>query len=103
MYPILILIIGAISLTAGDILMKDWVNSSKGLFYVIGLLCYLIGMIFLAQSFKYKNIAIASLMLIFFNIIILYFVSWLWFKEPVSLLKSIGMILGLISVVIMEI
>jgi multidrug transporter EmrE-like cation transporter len=73
------------------------------MFYIFGIVLYLIGANFLALSYKYKNIAVASVMFIMINVIILLFVSWLYFKEPLTILQTVGIVLGLISVVILEI
>lgn len=99
---IILLLIGGLILTMGDILMKKWVNTNTNVFYVIGLIVYLIGLNFLAQSFKFKNIAVASVIFVIFNVVILSFVSWIYFKEALSPLQIIGIILGIIAVVILE-
>lgn len=78
------------------------VNSSSWMFYAAGLATYLIGLIFLAQSYKFKNIAIASIIFVIFNIATLSFVSWIYFKETLSPLQIIGIILGIIAVVLLE-
>ncbi|MFA6553472.1 MAG: SMR family transporter [Patescibacteria group bacterium] len=101
-FPILLLVAGGITLTAGDIFMKEWVNSNRRLFYLIGLVIYMIGMLFLAQSFKHKNIAVASVMLVLFNVISLSIVSWLYFKEGLTGWQLFGILLGLSSVVVLE-
>ncbi len=100
--PIILIALSGIILTGGDLLMKTWVANGKQAFYFIGLIIYLIGLIFLAQSFKYKNIAIASLLVILFNVITLLFVSWLFYKETLSSIQLFGVLLGIVTVVILE-
>ena len=90
-------------LTLGDIFMKKWVNTNSAIFYFVGLIVYLIGLNFLAQSFKFKNIAVASTIFVIFNVVTLSIVSWLYFKETLSTLQIIGMIIGIIAIVVMEI
>jgi multidrug transporter EmrE-like cation transporter len=97
-----LLLAGGIILTVGDILMKKWVNTHSTLFYIIGLIVYLIGLNFLAQSFRFKNIAVASVIFVIFNVVTLSIVSWLYFKETLSTLQIIGIILGITSVVVLE-
>jgi multidrug transporter EmrE-like cation transporter len=102
-YVALILLgIGGLILTIGDIFMKNWVSSSKNIFYVIGLGIYIIGLNFLAFSFKYKNIAVASVIFVLFNVITLALVSWLYFKEPLNTFQIIGIVLGLGAVILLE-
>ncbi len=99
---LILVLIGGIILTAGDVLMKKWVGTNNYLFYVLGMLIYIIGLNFLVQSYKYKNIAVASLILVLFNVITLSIFSWLYFKETLSIAQIIGIILGLISVTVLE-
>ena len=99
---IILLLAGGIILTAGDVVMKKWVSTNNYVLYFIGLATYLVGLNFLAQSFKFKNIAVASVMLIIFNVIILSLVSWLYFKEALSPLQITGMIMGIAAVVVLE-
>jgi multidrug transporter EmrE-like cation transporter len=99
---IILLLIGGIILTVGDIFMKKWVNTNAHIFYFVGLVIYLIGLNFLAQSFKFKNIAVASLIFILVNIVTLSIVSWFYFKETLSPLQIAGMIFGIIAVIILE-
>lgn len=96
------LFLGGIVLTLGDIVMKKWVISGQTYAYFLGIFIYLIGMNFLAQSFKFKNIAVASVLLVVFNVITLTLVSWFFFKEKLSPLELLGILFGVASVVILE-
>lgn len=100
---IILLLIGGVILTIGDIFMKKWVNTNSYVFYIVGLAIYLIGLNFLAQSFKFKNIAVASVIFVIFNVVTLSIVSWLYFKETLSMMQIIGIIIGIMSIVILEI
>lgn len=100
--PLLLLFIGGVVLTAGDIVMKKWVISDSSYLYIIGIVIYMIGMNFLAVSFKYKNIAVASTLFVLFNVITLLIVSWVFFKERLSVTEIIGVALGLASVTVLE-
>ena len=93
---------GGIVLTAGDIIMKKWIAGGGVIVYGIGLVIYLVGMVFLSQSYKFKNIAVASLAMVIINIITLLIISWLFYHEQLSVLQLIGVTLGLMSVVILE-
>ena len=99
---IILLLIGGLVLSIGDIFMKKWVNTNAYLFYFVGLATYLIGLNFLAQSFKFKNIAVASVIFVIFNVVTLSIVSWLYFKETLSPLQITGIALGIIAIVVLE-
>jgi len=99
---ILLLFIGGTVLTIGDITLKKWVNTHNNALYIIGLAIWLVGLMFLAQSFKYKNIAIASTIFVIFNVLTLSIVSWFYFKETLSTLQIIGILLGIAAITVME-
>lgn len=99
---IILLFIGGVVLTIGDIFMKKWVNTNAYFFYFIWLATYLIGLNFLAQSFKFKNIAVASVIFVIFNVVTLSIVSWFYFKESLSVIQILGIVIGMISIIILE-
>ena len=99
---LVLIFLGGITLTVGDLIMKKWVDHGSIFVYIIGLLAYMVGMIFLSQSFKFKNIAIASLMLVIFNIATLLIVSWFFYNEKLSVVQMIGLGLGMASIIILE-
>jgi multidrug transporter EmrE-like cation transporter len=102
LFPLALLFFGGIILTAGDIVAKQWVVSNKNYLFLLVLFLYLFGLIFLIFSFKYKNIAAASLIFVIFNIITLTLVSWFYFNERLTTIELIGIMLGLISVSLLE-
>jgi multidrug transporter EmrE-like cation transporter len=99
---LILLLIGGIILTLGDLFMKKWVNTNSTLFYIVGLAVYLVGLNFLAHSFKYKNIAVASVIFVIFNVVTLSLVSYFYFKETLSPLQIIGICVGITSIIILE-
>lgn len=100
--PLILLFIGGLILTIGDIVMKKWVSNNNTSIFLIGLMIYLVALIFLAYSFKYKNIAVASTIFVIFNIITLLFFSWFYFKETLTPLQIIGIVLGISSIMFLE-
>lgn len=100
--PLLLVFIGGIILTVGDIAMKKWVDSNDVYIYLLGMFIYFIGMNFLSVSFKYKNIAVASTFLVIFNVVSLIILSWILFEEKITLTQMIGILLGIIAVAVLE-
>lgn len=93
---------GGIILTVGDIVLKKWVTTSYNLFYFLGIFLYFISMNFLAQSYKYEDVAIASMMMIIFNITTLTLVGYFVFKENITVYEIAGIFLGMISLFLLE-
>lgn len=101
-WPMLLLFLGGLTLTGGDIIMKEWVIKEKNYLYILGMIIYLIGLNFLAQTFKYKNIAVASVIFVTFNVLTLSIISWMFYHEKLSFLEITGLLLGIISINILE-
>ena len=102
LYPLLIILSGSIFLTVGDIMAKIWVQHNKPLYYAVTLGLYMVGMIFLTQSFRYKNIAIASMLLITLNILTLTLWSWLVYGETLNGVEITGLVLGICAMALLE-
>jgi multidrug transporter EmrE-like cation transporter len=105
MNTFLLLAIGGSLLTIGDIIFKFWVERSLpyvSFIYIGGFLVYMAGLIFLIESFKAENIAIASAIFILINIATLALVSWFYFDEKLSVLQIWGLALAIISIALMQ-
>jgi len=99
---LLLVLIGGLILTIGDIVFKKWAISGDWKTFLFGLSIWTIGLVFLAFSFKYKNIAIASLIFSLSNVILLTLISYFYFNESITALQFIGIILGITAVVLLE-
>jgi multidrug transporter EmrE-like cation transporter len=102
MPPLLWMFVGGIIVTVGDIIFKFWAEQQSAYLFVAGILVYLTGTLFLIQSFRTTNIAVASMIFIIFNIIALTLVSWFYFDEKLSTLQLVGLVLALGSVALLE-
>src|SRR3989344_8741297 len=86
----------------GDILFKKFALENKNSFLVVGLVIYFIATFFWAISLKYEPLSKAISIFTVLNLIIIVLVGVLIFKENLSLINKIGIILGVISVVLVE-
>ncbi len=102
MPSIIYLTIGGTILTIGDIVFKYYAQKPHTSLYFSGLLIYLLGLTFLVQSFKSENMAVASTIFVIINVIILSLVSWLYFKEPLSMYQMVGIVVACVGVVLLE-
>ena len=89
-------------MTAGDIILKEWVVKSYSLFYIIGMVLYFISMNFLAQSYKYEDIAVASMLMVIFNVVTLTLVGYFFFHENITIYEFAGIFLGIVSISLLE-
>jgi multidrug transporter EmrE-like cation transporter len=97
-----LLLAGGIFYTAGDIYIKKWTFTNSSFDYCLGIFIYGIGINFLAHSFKYKNMAVASLMVIIFNIVILMIFNNFYFREKLATTELVGVVLAIVSICLME-
>ena len=98
--PFIILFISGLVLTVGDLIFKSWALKGMGysLFYVFGILTYLIGSLLLVESYKYDvNIVVAGIIQILLNTIILVAFTYFYFHEPLTTKQIIGIILAVVS------
>lgn len=89
-------------LTIGDIVLKQWVKHSYNSLYIGGILLYLISMNLLAHSYKYEDIAVASMLMVVFNIITLALVGYFFFDENITVYEVTGIVLGITSIGFLE-
>ena len=99
----LTLIFVAVIIEVGaDILLKKWSLDNKKILLCIGLGVYLIGTIFWAFSLKYDYLSKAISIFTILNLVIITLVGVFVFKENVSIINKVGIALGMISVILME-
>jgi drug/metabolite transporter (DMT)-like permease len=99
---LIILFLSGLVLTVGDVVLKYWVEKGQNyhsLLYVIGVVTYLAGSLLLVESYKHDvNIAIAGILQIMFNTIILILFTYLFFKEPLTAKQIAGIFVGVFSI-----
>ena len=88
---------------AGDILFKKWSIGNKNILLVLGLIIYFIGTIFWAFSLKYEFLSKAISIFTILNLVIVVLVGVLLFNEKLSVTNEIGIILGVISIILIEV
>lgn len=97
-----LLFIGGVVLTLGDLVATKWIRFGGGYLYFLVFVFYLFGMMLLVRSYKSEDIPVASLIMVIFNIIILFFAGFFLFDESINLTKIIGILLCFISIFLLE-
>lgn len=85
-----------------DIFLKKWAIDSKNIFLCIGLLVYFIGTIFWTISLKYEHLSIAISFFTIFNLLVGVLVGVFYFKEDLSIVNRIGIMVGVLSIFLIE-
>ncbi len=92
-----------ILLTVWDFTLRLWTdNTSVWKWYVVGILIYFISLNLLAQSYRFKNIAIASLIMEIVNLGTYIGISYWKFGDVLSKLEITGVVLGIAAIVCFE-
>jgi multidrug transporter EmrE-like cation transporter len=100
---ILLVIIVAILEVAGDILFKEWTIKNNNWLLFLGVLFYMVATTFWAFSLKYQGLAKAVVIFGVLTVIIGVLVGVLIYKEQLTSLNIIGIILGLACIALLEI
>ena len=100
----MILIVLAVALeVVADVLFKKWSLNHRQVLFGVGLSIYFLGTIFWAYSLKYNYLSKAISVFTILNLVILVLVGVLVFKENLSLINKVGIALGIISIILIEI
>lgn len=95
--------IAGIFLTLGDFTLRYWTqNTSIWKWYILGVLIYFISLNLLAQSYRFKNIAIASLIMEIVNLATYIGISYWKFGEVLSRMEIAGIFLGIAAIICFE-
>lgn len=87
----------------GDIYFKKWSLNQRWLLLAAGMALYTTGTFFWAWSLKYELLSKAVSIFTIINFLAVILIGVFVFKEEISLLNKIGMLLGIISDILMEI
>ncbi|MDO8481372.1 MAG: SMR family transporter [Nanoarchaeota archaeon] len=98
----LLLSLGVLMEVAGDILMKRWTLENRSLWLVLGISVYVLGSVFWLFSLKYEALSKAGAVFMVLNLILITLAGVLYFKEGLSLVNKIGIGLGILSVILIE-
>lgn len=92
----------AIFEAAGDIILKKWASDGKLSIFIFGLLVYLVSTILFALSMKYEFLSKAIAIVTVLNLLIVVLAGVFIFKENLTLINKIGILLGIISIVLID-
>lgn len=87
----------------GDVFFKKWALEHRPLLLGLGLFIYFLGTIFWAISLKYEDLSKSISIFTVINLISVILIGVFYFHEDLSLVNKIGIGLGIISVILLEI
>jgi multidrug transporter EmrE-like cation transporter len=88
-------LLGVVFEISGDVFLKKWTVENKFLMLWLGFAIYAIGALFWAFSLKYEMLSKAISVFTILNLIIVVLIGVLFFKENISTVSKIGVLLGI--------
>jgi len=86
----------------GDVFFKKWTVEHRPLLMWGGFIIYSIGALFWAFSLKYEMLSKAISIFTILNLVIVSLIGIIFFKENISVMAKFGIVLGIISIVLIE-
>lgn len=86
-----------------DILLKKWSMSAQWPLFAIGIFIYFLGTVSWAYSLRYEHLSKAIILFTLANLIVITFAGLIFFDEHLSRVNKIGILLGMLSIVMIEI
>jgi drug/metabolite transporter (DMT)-like permease len=86
----------------GDVLFKKWSLANSNSMLYIGLGVYFLGSIFWALSLRYEPLSKAISVFTILNLVAVALVGVLYFKEDLTIMNKLGIALGVISIILVE-
>lgn len=99
---ILLVIVVSLLEVIGDILFKEWTIKDNKYFLLLGIVAYMIATTCWAFSLRFQSLSKAVVIFGVLTVIIGVLVGVLLYKEPLTNLNIIGIVLGLASIVLLE-
>ena len=100
---LIIIFIATLLEVIGDILFKKWSFNGRNIFLLFGIGLYTMGTVVWAYSLKFESLSKAISIFTVLNLIMVVLAGFIFFKESVSLINKVGIILGIVSVMLLEI
>lgn len=92
----------ALTEAIGDIILKQWTINGKNLTFILGFIVYICSTFIWALSLRHEYLSKAISVITVLNLIIVVLVGILYFKEDLTMINKVGIVLGVISVILIE-
>lgn len=87
----------------GDVLLKKWsVSGNKHIFFVLGLVIYLIATVVWAFSLKHEFLSKSISIVTVLNTLFVVAVGVFYFKESLSWVNMLGIALAIVAIILIE-
>lgn len=99
---LILILVGAAVEVFADIFFKIWNDKGGNHLIIVGILLYLIGTGCWVLSLKYLTFTKSGVIFLLLNIILLSLTGLLFFKDDLSIINKVGILLGIVSIIMVE-
>ncbi len=99
---LVLVVLAAVLEASGDVILKKWAIDGKQALFALGLAVYFAATVVWAFSLRYEFLSRAISIVTVLNLVIVVLAGALYFKEDLSAANKVGIALGIVSVVLME-
>jgi len=99
---LLLIAVAVVFEIVADVLLKRWAIANRWPILAVGLFLYFVGTVFWAFSLRYEHLSRAIVVFTVVNLVVITFVGVLLFQEKLTLWNKIGIGLGTVSVLLLE-
>jgi len=99
----LMLVLSATSVVLGDLFAKVWSINQRGLFFGIAIVGYFLSGLFYIPTLLKKGLVITSVMWSLLSIVGFLLIGLLLFKESLTPLQIVGVLLGIVALIFLSI
>lgn len=100
--PLVLVILAAVSVIAGDLFAKYWSINTKNTFYLLAVLFYIGSAIFYIPSLLNEGLVLTSMLWSLVSTVGLVVIGVVIFKETLSSVQIAGLVFGIISLAILS-
>jgi drug/metabolite transporter (DMT)-like permease len=97
-----LVIVGSVIEAFADIFFKVWNDKGGNYLVVAGIVLYLIGTGCWVTSLKYETFTKSGVVFLLLNIILLSLTGLFFFKDELSTINKIGIFVGIVSIIMIE-
>ena len=103
LFAFCVLLLPAVALEVGaDIFLKKWAIGNRGSFFLIGVAGYAVATVFWGLSLKFDLMSRLISVFMILNLVAVVLVGVLYFGEKLTPVNMVGIALGILSVVLIE-
>jgi hypothetical protein len=101
-HPLVWITLGAFFLTVGDVVFRGWLANHWFGGFAATYFIYIFGLLFIMMSFFSQHIAVATISVYVLNCVAYIAIAWWFFGDTLTTAQMAGIVLGLVSMALLQ-